>query len=98
MEALNGVGSIDPKPKMEALKRHDKPKHKNISQLNIHRDEVEECRVIEKIVAINKMEYPVFPISPTILANTSLFFNKIEEDYICLICKFIHWMNPYENI
>jgi len=42
---LNGVGSIGPKPTMEALKWHDKPKDKKITQPKSHEDEVEECRI-----------------------------------------------------
>lgn len=57
---LDGVGSIDPKEKKEALKQYDNPKFKKISQPNYNGDEVEECCVQEWFTSINKIEYPIF--------------------------------------
>jgi len=51
---LNGVGKIDSKPKTEALKWCNQLKDKKISQPNSQKDEVEECRVEEKLIAINR--------------------------------------------
>jgi len=73
-------------------------KDKEITQPNSQEDEVEEFLVQEKLTAISKMESLVFQIPPTILVSTSLFFNKLEEDNICLICKFILQMNPSKYI
>jgi len=79
---LNGVGNIDPKLKMNALKWYDEPKEKQISQLNSHRDKVEECHVQEKLSAINRWSIPFSQFPQLFLVSTSLFFNNLEEDNV----------------
>ena len=95
---LNGVGSIDPKPNVETLIYCYEPKDKHISQPNNHEDEVRECHVQEKLTAINRLSTLFSQFPQSFFISTYLFFNKLEEDNICLICKFILWMNPSEYI
>ena len=96
--ALNGIGSIDPKQKMQALKQSDEPKENNISQPNNHGYEVEEFHDEERNAAINKWSIPFSKFPQPLQVNTPLFFNKLEEDTISLMFKFILRMNPFEYL
>ena len=69
-------------------------KYKQVSQPNNHEDEVEECHVEERLATVNKWSTLFSQFPQPFLVSTSLFFNKLEEDSICLICKFIVQMNP----
>ena len=73
-------------------------KYKDITQPNNHEDEVEEFRFQERLIAMREMESIVFPISPTILVNTSLFFNNIEEHNIFSVCNSILKKNTFEYL